>query len=369
MADVQQVLGNAIAGEIRIDSKFSANNSENDAKTFSPHYEEVRRVMLGNSRGEESIDRSNEEKQHDNIALPGSTDAEVKPSKTRKDASESELLLESQKKSSNREPVSQLNLVASRDGQSTSNKKPVSGDNRNESLKLDASREREVTKKRSTNAQAFSEVGRSNIIFRSNSSEMKFSSMILSEKFKLHTLYQNSAVVSENEGVAAGLISELERSSVDNSINKSVGSTTKITITPNTEQSILARVTNALVRRDHNGRLEIALDPPELGKLIINFDFHPSGKIKAAVNVENSMTYDIVRRNIEILKSNIENLGAGEIDLTMNYSENDGLFDQHRARARGGELFEAYISNSSAQPPVAMPFANFSADGRIDYKV
>ena len=78
-----------------------------------------------------------------------------------------------------------------------------------------------------------------------------------------------------------------------------------------------AQLAAAILRNRDGDRLEIALDPPELGRIRIDFDLHRPGSVKAVIYAENMHTFDLLRRNIDILKHELMELGSDDIDLSM----------------------------------------------------
>ncbi len=94
---------------------------------------------------------------------------------------------------------------------------------------------------------------------------------------------------------------------------------------PQVERAAGEQVTAAILRSKDNDRLEIALDPPELGRIRIDFDLQRSGAVKAVIYAENMHTFDLLRRNIDILKNELLERGGDDIDLSMGeqtWSEN-----------------------------------------------
>lgn len=73
-------------------------------------------------------------------------------------------------------------------------------------------------------------------------------------------------------------------------------------------------VTSSVAR---DGTIEVRLDPPELGRVAIDFSTDANGAARAVVIVDRAETLDLVRRHIDIFKEELARQGFGDVDMTF----------------------------------------------------
>ena len=103
-----------------------------------------------------------------------------------------------------------------------------------------------------------------------------------------------------------------------------------LTLTPGHARAVQEQLVAAISRRGEDGRLEIALDPPELGRVLIDLDFKTPQLIKATVHAENSQTHDLIRRHLADLHSALKSDGGASVELSMGERNGTGTSDPGR---------------------------------------
>ena len=87
--------------------------------------------------------------------------------------------------------------------------------------------------------------------------------------------------------------------------------------------------------------LEIMLDPPELGKVLIEFDLDLDGAVRAIVSAENDRTYDLLRRNLDHLRLALASMDFLGVDISM--------ADREGALAAGGKAALGHATEAGAE--------------------
>lgn len=75
-------------------------------------------------------------------------------------------------------------------------------------------------------------------------------------------------------------------------------------------------------------KIEVSLDPPELGRIRIDFDAKGDALIRAVISADAPETIDILRRNLDVLRSVLTEHGIGDLSMEMN-EEYAGAARQH----------------------------------------
>ena len=97
------------------------------------------------------------------------------------------------------------------------------------------------------------------------------------------------------------------------------------------------QIANAVSAIQHGqNNLEIRLDPPELGRVYIDFIFDGERAIAATVSAEQQDTAALLRRNAEILMKELSEAGFEGIDLTFT--------DAKEERTQQSQIEEIFIA-------------------------
>lgn len=78
--------------------------------------------------------------------------------------------------------------------------------------------------------------------------------------------------------------------------------------------TIARQITASVAGQPVPGRIELHLDPPELGRVEIRLDIADQG-LRALVQSERGTTADLLRRHGDILMGQLQDAGFSEIDL------------------------------------------------------
>lgn len=92
----------------------------------------------------------------------------------------------------------------------------------------------------------------------------------------------------------------------------------------------------AVSARANDGRVEVRLDPPELGRVVINFTSEGGELARAVVSADASETLDLLRRHADQLQRALEQQGFENLDLE---------FSQHHAQDGAGDDGDAGFTN------------------------
>lgn len=114
-------------------------------------------------------------------------------------------------------------------------------------------------------------------------------------------------------------------------------------------------------------RIELHLDPPELGRVDIRLDIADQG-LRAVVQSERGATADLLRRHGEILMAQLQDAGFSEIDLRFAGGDRQG---GHRsASGEGPALFPADVAPEANDPgATAPPQPSASGADRLDLRL
>ncbi len=125
-----------------------------------------------------------------------------------------------------------------------------------------------------------------------------------------------------------------------------------------------AQIVAAITNRGMDTSIEVRLDPPELGRVSIDFESRGGDIIRATVAAEAPDTLELMRRNIDILQRELEKSGLANIDLQFREggSQSDTSFSDERFGA-GRQHDDALGIEMNDMPH---HIAALSLDGRLD---
>jgi hypothetical protein len=83
-----------------------------------------------------------------------------------------------------------------------------------------------------------------------------------------------------------------------------------------------------------DGRIELRLDPPDLGSVHIDVSRDETGLIKAVISTERAETLDVARRHADVFKAELQRLGLGDVDLQFADRGETGASPDQRDRPR-----------------------------------
>ncbi|MEZ5892649.1 MAG: flagellar hook-length control protein FliK [Parvularculaceae bacterium] len=117
----------------------------------------------------------------------------------------------------------------------------------------------------------------------------------------------------------------------------------------------------AAVTHRQGDRLEIRLDPPELGKVMIGFERDGADIVRAVVTADSPNTLDLMRRNADVFQRALEAQGFANLDL--HFTDRG---PREHANARAGEHAQSFVLNDDIEFPAAGAPGRYVADGRLD---
>jgi len=113
-------------------------------------------------------------------------------------------------------------------------------------------------------------------------------------------------------------------------------------------------------------RLEVRLDPPELGRVLIEFRGQGGELVRAVIAAEAPETLDLLRRNADILERALEKGGLKNIDLDFGGEYTDPHTKQQRDKEKS---LIAPITLLPPQPDGPVLSALIEASGRLDRRL
>ncbi|MCI4664452.1 MAG: flagellar hook-length control protein FliK [Neomegalonema sp.] len=130
-----------------------------------------------------------------------------------------------------------------------------------------------------------------------------------------------------------------------------------------------SQIGSAVLKRGDNTRLEITLDPPELGKVRLEMSFNEAGKVSVMVQAERGDTLDLLRRHSDELAKELKEAGLSLDDMSFAERGDAQSFaeqTQDPGVSRRVAVLHAAAADVMAPPP---PARGAMLDGRLDLRV
>ncbi len=121
-----------------------------------------------------------------------------------------------------------------------------------------------------------------------------------------------------------------------------------------------ARQVFASIRADKGGGVDLRLDPPDLGRVRIQFSFERSDVVVATVSSERGETLDLMRRHAGDLARELQR--AGFESVTLEFASGESKQSPSRDLSRGG----AYDFSGDAMDAPSIVYISARADNRLD---
>ncbi|WP_411815930.1 flagellar hook-length control protein FliK [Hyphococcus sp. DH-69] len=164
----------------------------------------------------------------------------------------------------------------------------------------------------------------------------------------------SSAVFREGDVEGVGRLSGARSDVVTTANDKSMF------INPMRDQ-IVAAVSN----RQGEGRLEVRLDPPELGKLLIGFEGDgPDNIVRAVISADSPETLDLLRRNADVFQRALEEQGMGTLDLEFR-QDSQQESDKPSSIESSDHMSLAEADDVEGQNPVGVMIETGRVDRRL----
>lgn len=85
------------------------------------------------------------------------------------------------------------------------------------------------------------------------------------------------------------------------------------------------QIVAAVVARNGENRLEVRLDPPELGRVMIGFEGEGTDFVRAVISADSPETLELMRRNLDVFQRALEAQGFANLDLHFaEHGQRDG---------------------------------------------
>ncbi len=127
-----------------------------------------------------------------------------------------------------------------------------------------------------------------------------------------------------------------------------------------------AQVISAISERNGETKLELRLNPPELGRVTIAFESDGGEFVRAVINADSQQTLDLMRRNIDILQRELARSGLDNVNVEL--ADRDSASHAHDD-ANERTLAYASTDETPTQLNSNIPLAPLVTDGRLDLRV
>ncbi|MCQ8184903.1 flagellar hook-length control protein FliK [Parvularcula maris] len=94
------------------------------------------------------------------------------------------------------------------------------------------------------------------------------------------------------------------------------------------EPPALTQVKAAIEARDGAARIELRLDPPELGRVQIEFEMRGNGQLRAVISASEADTLDLMRQHGGSLEEELRDQGFGDLSFEWRGDEQSTASDQ-----------------------------------------
>lgn len=121
----------------------------------------------------------------------------------------------------------------------------------------------------------------------------------------------------------------------------------------------------AVTARHSEGKLEIRLDPPELGRVTIGFESDGADIVRAVISADTPQTLDLMRRHADVFQRELEDQGFAGLDLQFA----DHGPRQNQTEESGDKTYAFGLAEEDASAVVAAAAAPTAALGRLDRRL
>lgn len=129
------------------------------------------------------------------------------------------------------------------------------------------------------------------------------------------------------------------------------------------ERAVIRQITAAVPPGTPPGRIELTLDPPELGRVEISIDVADQS-LRASLSAERQATGDLIRRHLELLNAQFREAGFSDVELSYS-GQRDGRQDPRGT----DEAAEPAPPDIPAPGQARQPATPAGQSGRIDIRL
>jgi len=197
------------------------------------------------------------------------------------------------------------------------------------------------------------------------SSTLKNSQQIFNASIQAQAVTSAALTASSYDGVG---IADYGMSSSSISASGVDPATSPVLIPQTQAQSVAAwsQVITAIADRQGDAKIELRLNPPELGRVVIGFEGDGADIIRAVVTADAPETLDLMRRNLDILERELSRAGLEHVDVQLNDREASDHYDTDEI----DQIANAFGDDSDDELAfVSPPIGPIVSDGRLDLRV
>lgn len=125
------------------------------------------------------------------------------------------------------------------------------------------------------------------------------------------------------------------------------------------------QVAAAVTARQGDGKLEIRLDPPELGRVTIGFESDGADIVRAVISADTPETLDLMRRHADVFQRALEDQGLEGLDLQFA----DHGPQENPGEETGDKTYGFGLTEEEAPALLAAAAAPQAALGRLDRRL
>ena len=130
--------------------------------------------------------------------------------------------------------------------------------------------------------------------------------------------------------------------------------------------SVRDQITAAVAVRPGESKLEVRLDPPELGRVTLGFERDGAHLVRAVVTADTPDTLDLMRRNADILQRALEDQGLSNLDLQ--FADTSGRENAPESSNDNARVFS--LATEDETMAVSAPTqGNGLVNGRLDRRL
>ena len=146
-----------------------------------------------------------------------------------------------------------------------------------------------------------------------------------------------------------------------NTVHEKSVAATAIAQTPQIAEKAGVQIVAAISAKGADTSIEVMLDPPELGRVMIDFEGRGADIVRATVSADAAETLELMRRNLDLLQRELEKHGFENVDLTFKESHDKA----HGSDDHGNPEAPGDRAASVIEPPAYM----LASDRRLDLRL
>jgi len=137
----------------------------------------------------------------------------------------------------------------------------------------------------------------------------------LAAALPIDTVTQQTTVLTTDFVAAPQTVSEGPATSTAEPVRTVVASNTAL------EPQAMAQLRDTIRAGTRTGTIEVQLDPPELGRVVIELEVGRQGQVKAVISASETDTLDLMRRNADTLEGDLRDSGFDDVELDWSQSD------------------------------------------------